>query len=94
VIFEADGLGEVRQREALGVIEGLLRTIVCKQPGFLGSHVHLSTDGDKIVHYQQWSSSDAFLAFKSGPAKEIGAKIAPYGLTAKIYDIAYSQFPA
>jgi len=94
VIFEGNGLGEARQREALGVIEELLESIVSKQPGFLGAHVHLSTDGDTIIHYQQWTDADAFGAFKAGPAKEIMPKVAPYGLSPKVYRVAYSQYPA
>ena len=92
VIFEADDLDENRQREALAVIEDILDGVVRQQPGFLCSHVHLSTDGKKLVNYQQWASAEAFSAFKEGPARDVMPRVAPFGISAKVYQVALSKW--
>ena len=91
VIFEFDVEPE-QQQELSGKIQGLVREIVSKQPGFLASHLHLSTDGKKVLNYLQWESQEAFNAFRQdeGKQQQIRPVIGPYGPKPRAYQIVYS----
>lgn len=92
VIFEFETEPE-KQRELAGKIEGLVREIVGEQPGFLASHLHLSTDGQKVLNYFQWESEEAFHAFRGDEdaQRRIRPVIAPYGPKPRAYEIVFSR---
>ena len=91
VIFEFDVEPE-QQKELSEKIQRLVREIVSKQPGFLASHLHLSTDGQKVLNYFQWESREAFDAFRQDEAKQqqIRPVVGPYGPKPRMYEIVYS----
>jgi quinol monooxygenase YgiN len=92
VIFEFDGLETEKQSTLGDGIKGLVTNIVSKQPGFVGSALHLSTDGQKIFNYFQWENKEVFDAFRANEAAQSQIKpvIGPYGPKPRPYDIAFS----
>lgn len=91
VIFEFNVRPE-QQRELSEKIEGLVEDVVRHQPGFLSSHLHLSTDGEKVLNYFQWESREAFDAFRADEEKQrqIRPVIGPYGPAPRVYDVVFS----
>lgn len=91
VIFEFNVAPE-QQQELSEKIQGLVREIVSQQPGFRASHLHLSTDGEKVLNYLQWDSRAAFDAFRADESKQqhIRPVIGPYGPKPRLYDVVYS----
>ena len=91
VIFEFDVAPE-QQKELSEKIQGLVREIVRHQPGFLASHLHLSTDGQKVLNYFQWESRAAFDAFRQDEEQQqhIRPVIGPYAPKPRMYEIVYS----
>ncbi|MDX1546297.1 MAG: antibiotic biosynthesis monooxygenase family protein [Rhodothermales bacterium] len=91
VIFEFNVEPE-QQEELSEKIQRLVREIVRHQPGFLASHLHLSTDGKKVLNYFQWESREAFDAFRQDEAKQqqIRPVVGPYGPQPRLYEIVYS----
>jgi quinol monooxygenase YgiN len=77
------------QKKLAPEIERLVRDVVSKQPGFVSSHLHLSTDGEKILNYFQWESPEVFETFKANKAAQDQIKpvIGPYKPVPKVYDI-------
>lgn len=94
VIFEFNVKPE-QQKELSEKIQGLVREIVRHQPGFLASHLHLSTDGEKVLNYFQWESKEAFDAFRQDEDKQqqIRPVVSPYGPKPRMYEIVYSATP-
>ena len=91
VIFEFN-VDPEQQRELSPKIQRLVRDIVSKQPGFLASHLHLSTDGQKVLNYLQWESREAFDAFRQDEEKQqqIRPVIGPYGPKPRVYEVVFS----
>ena len=91
VIFEFNVEPE-QQQELSEKIQGLVREVVSEQPGFLASHLHLSTDGEKVLNYFQWESREAFDAFRQdeGKQQQIRPVIGPYGPMPRAYEIVYT----
>ncbi|MDX1420182.1 MAG: antibiotic biosynthesis monooxygenase family protein [Rubricoccaceae bacterium] len=91
VIFEFSVAPE-RQAELSETIQGLVHEIVRKQPGFVSAHLHLSTDGEKVLNYFQWESREAFEAFRADEEtqQQIRPVIRPYGPTPRAYEIVFS----
>jgi quinol monooxygenase YgiN len=91
VIFEFDTEPD-RQRELSETIQGLVTDIVRHQPGFLASHLHLSTDGEKVLNYFQWESREAFDTFRADDEAQgrIRPAITPFGPKPRVYEIVFS----
>ncbi|THH36303.1 antibiotic biosynthesis monooxygenase family protein [Neolewinella litorea] len=91
VIFEFQ-VEPRQQKELSEKIQGLVHDIVCRQPGFISSHLHLSTDGEKVLNYFQWESKAAFDSFRQDEDKQqhIRPVIGPYGPQPRVYEIVYS----
>lgn len=91
VIFEFNVQPE-QQKELSEKIQRLVREIVRHQPGFLASHLHLSTDGEKVLNYFQWESREAFDRFRQDEEQQqqIRPVIGPYGPKPRTYEIVYS----
>ena len=91
VIFEFETEPE-KQKELSEKIQGLVRNIVSKTPGFISSHLHLSTDGQKVLNYFQWESKEAFDDFRADEEKQqhIRPVIKPYGPKPRMYEIVFS----
>lgn len=91
VIFEFEVEPE-QQQELAGKIQGLVREIVSKQPGFIAAHLHLSKDGEKVLNYFQWESREAFDAFRQDEDKQqhIRPVVMPYGPKPRVYEIVFS----
>ena len=60
-----------QQSELIEAIKEFLETVKT-QPGFVSANLHKSIDGVKVANYAQWSSMDAFEAFRNN--KEVQAK--------------------
>lgn len=91
VIFEFE-VDPERQKELSEKIQRLVREIVSRQPGFIAAHLHLSTDGQKVLNYFQWESREAFEAFRQDEEKQqqIRPVIGPYGPKPRVYEIVFS----
>lgn len=91
VIFEFN-IEPEQQRELGEKIQRLVGEIVSKQPGFVSAHLHLSTDGRKILNYFQWADQEAFDRFRQNEAaqQQIRSVISQYGPRPRAYDIVYS----
>jgi quinol monooxygenase YgiN len=61
VEFDIDAVGQEAAAEA---VRTAVTDVVSRQPGFLSANLHLSTDGERILNYQQWESQAAFDAFR------------------------------
>ncbi|NJB84295.1 heme-degrading monooxygenase HmoA [Lewinella marina] len=81
-----------QQKELSEKIQALVHDIVCHQPGFISSHLHLSQDGEKVINYFQWESRDAFDEFRRDEEKQqrIRPVIGPYKPQPRAYDVVYS----
>lgn len=53
-----------QQQELTLAIKEFLETVKT-QPGFVSANLHKSTDGVKVANYAQWSSMDAYEAFRN-----------------------------
>lgn len=51
-----------KQQAFLNALRFELDTVMRKQPGFVGSNIHSSFDGTRILNYTQWESQEAFEA--------------------------------
>ena len=91
VIFEFNVEPE-QQQELSEKIQRLVREIVRHQPGFVASHLHLSTDGEKVLNYFQWESREAFDTFRQDQEKQqqILPVVMPYGPKPRIYEVVFS----
>lgn len=91
VIFEFETNPDL-QKELAEKIRKLVSEIVSRQPGFIGAHLHLSTDGEKVLNYFQWENMQAFEAFKNSEIMKVRVKpvIGPYSPKPRIYQIIYS----
>ena len=91
VIFEFEVRPE-QQKELAGKIQELVREIVSRQPGFVAAHLHLSTDGEKVLNYFQWESKEAFDTFRQDEdkQKQIRPVVMPYGPKPRVYEIVFS----
>jgi heme-degrading monooxygenase HmoA len=91
VIFEFE-IQPDQQEEISAAIQQLLSEVVSTQPGFISAHLHLSTDGGKVLNYFQWESQDAFNTFRANEEamSQIQPVIAPYGPMPRVCEIVYS----
>ena len=91
VIFDFD-VTPAQQNELAEKLPGLVSEIVSKQPGFLAAHLHLSTDGKKVLNYFQWESKQAFDSFRQNEdiQKHIRPILQQYSPTPRVYEIAFS----
>lgn len=91
VIFEFD-IEPAQQRALSAELQRLVGEIVSRQPGFVSAHLHLSTDGCKILNYFQWQSREFFDAFRQNETvqQRIRPVIGPFRPTPRIYEIVYS----
>ena len=62
-----------QQQDLIKAIKEFLE-IVKTQPGFVSANLHKSIDGIKVVNYAQWSSMDAFEAFRNNQEVQAKAK--------------------
>ena len=62
-----------QQQDLIDAIKEFLKTVKT-QPGFVSANLHKSIDGVKVANYAQWSSMDAFKAFRDN--QEVQAKAA------------------
>ncbi len=65
------------------------------EPGYVGTALHKSTDGTRVINYAHWRSQADFDAF----LKRHGADFAQFGQNASridphIYDVVYLDEPA
>ena len=92
VIFEFNVRPE-QQHELGEKIEQLVHEIVSEQPGFVSAHLHLSTDGEKVLNYFQWESREAFDNFRANDELmgQIMPVVGPYGPQPRAYNIVYSR---
>ena len=51
-----------KQQAFLDALRSELDTVMRKQPGFVGSNIHRSLDGVRVLNYTQWESQEAFEA--------------------------------
>ncbi len=51
-----------KQQAFLDALRIELDTVMRKQPGFIGSNIHRSLDGTRVLNYTQWESQEAFEA--------------------------------
>ena len=49
-----------KQQALLNALRSELDTLMRKQPGFIGSSIHRSIDGVRVLNYTQWESQEAF----------------------------------
>ena len=49
-----------KQQAFLDALRAELDTVMRKQPGFIGSSIHRSFDGMRVLNYTQWESQEAF----------------------------------
>ena len=68
---------------------------VRSEPGYVGTALHKSTDGTRVINYAHWRSQADFDAF----LKRHGADFAQFGQNASkidphIYDVVYLDEPA
>jgi quinol monooxygenase YgiN len=91
VIFDFD-VTPTQQAELAEKLPGLVSEIVSKQPGFLAAHLHLSTDGEKVLNYFQWENKQAFETFRQNEdiQKHIRPVLQQYKPTPRVYEIAFS----
>ena len=55
----------LRADELVRALEGVIETVLRKQPGFVSSSIHRALDGTHVASYSQWASEaelDAALA--------------------------------
>ena len=77
-----------KQQEFIGAISENLETVVKKNPGFISSSVHKSTDGMQVVNYIQWQSMEHYHAYlQNAPRFNISGLTAPPNM--RVYEVDY-----
>lgn len=91
VIFDFD-CNPSTQQELEEKLPKLVDSIVSKQPGFISAHLHLSTDGKKVLNYFQWKSKEAFETFRNNKAaqEKIRPVLSQYNPTPRVYNIVFT----
>lgn len=91
VIFEFNIKPE-QQEDVSSMIQKLVGEIVRHVPGFICSHLHVSTDGEKVLNYFQWESKEAFDKFRQDEDKQqhIRPLITKYSPKPRMYEIVSS----
>ena len=51
-----------KQQDFLDALRAELDTVMRQQAGFIGSSIHRSFDGERVLNYTQWESQEAFEA--------------------------------
>lgn len=72
--------------------EEFLRSIVTRQPGFVGTSVHVSRDARKVLTFLWWESLDAYERFRDDEQlqRKVRPIVGPYGPTTRVYDVVFS----
>lgn len=81
-----------QQQALIETIEEFLETVKA-QPGFISANLHKSTDGVKVANYAQWSSMEAFQAFRNNEAVQAkAAKLFEFDIPdSHVYEIVASE---
>lgn len=59
-----------RQAEFVSRVTRLVEEFTRHQPGFVGSAIHASEDGTRMLNYSQWRDRASFEAFRDDPEAE------------------------
>jgi quinol monooxygenase YgiN len=59
-----------RQAEFVSGVTRLVEEFTRHQPGFLGSAIHASEDGTRMLNYSQWRDRASYEAFRDDPEAE------------------------
>jgi quinol monooxygenase YgiN len=59
-----------RQREVVSLLVQATEDVMQHIPGFVSANIHASSDGERVVNYAQWESTEAFQAMLADPTAQ------------------------